>query len=338
MTAVVVNYNGGAMNIECIRSLLCAGELEIVLVDNGSTDGSAESVESEFGSRAIVIRTGQNLGFARGCNIGARRASGDYLLFFNNDATANGGMTANLLEVFRTDPTIGVAGPAVLEAGSRIVQSTGYSVDRWGFPEDATSGLAYDRLPSAPTREAFYVSGCALMVPHALFDELGGFDEGMFMFAEDVDLCWRAWLAGKRVVTVRGACCEHIGGATVATAARAGTYRASAFRVAEREKNTMRMMLANLGSAGLLHYVLLRVPVLIFEALAAFVLGRTWLAGAYSAALCGAVKRLPDTLRRRRSVQGARRVPDSAITRLWSRHYAKAGLMKRRGIPARTPD
>jgi GT2 family glycosyltransferase len=334
-SAVVVNYNGGDFNFTCIDSLLRDPHIEVIVVDNASVDGSPDAIARRYGDRVALVRMTENTGFARGCNAGAAIASGPFLLFFNNDAVANPGMADTLRGALEDDPEIGVVGPVVLDARDPdVIQYTGPTIDRWGFTYDSTTGARADSLPPQRVRECFYISGCALMIRASLFHELGGFDAGMFMFCEDVDLCWRARLAGLRVATIRDASCFHTGGGTAPIGKIGGVYRTSDFRIREREKNTLRLMAVNLGTANLLKYVTFYYPFWIAEAVAGLALGRYWVVKAYLAAFWCAMVQLPDTLRRRRTVQRSRRTPDKSILALWSPRYEKLRFIRRVGLPS----
>lgn len=332
--AILVNFNGGDLNYPCIESLLSQENTEVIVVDNASSDGSADAIEKRYAGRVSILRMPTNVGFARACNAGAVRTNAEFLLFFNNDAVAHAGMVADLRQVLTAHADIGIVGPVVLDARNpAMVQSTGGTIDSWGFPVDTTADLPLEKLPPEQLRDTFYVSGCALMISALNFGRLGGFDAGMFMFCEDVDLCWRLQLLDLRVVTVRTASCEHIGGGTATVGRQAGAYRTSEFRVVEREKNAFRMMLTNLNGANATQYLLLRYPFLIVEAAAALLTGKPWVSKAYLRSIAEAMRLLPDTLHRRSQVQRTRCVPDSAITRKWSPRYEKLHFIRRVGLP-----
>ncbi|MHB8703211.1 MAG: glycosyltransferase family 2 protein [Candidatus Tyrphobacter sp.] len=340
--AIVVNYNGGAANLACVESLL--GQVdEIVVVDNGSSDGSLEMLQERFGDRARFMAMGKNVGLSRARNAGAFATSSSYLLFFDNDAVARAGMVAALQRVVEQHPEIGIVAPVVLDAHSpEIVQTTGLTIDRWGFPVDATTGLRVAELPACDLRPAFFVQGCALMIRAALFGQLHGYDDGIFFGGEDVDICWRTWLAGSTVASVRDASCVHRGASTLGFAVegsyytpalRSGSYVTSTDRIANRESNAFRMMIVNLNTLNVAIYLLAFFPMLAFEAMLSLCAGRWSIAVAYLATFGRIVAHLPDTLRRRRRIQRTRRVPDRAVMQMWSRGYEKLAFLRRNGIP-----
>jgi GT2 family glycosyltransferase len=335
--AIVLNFNGGAATLECVASLLDEVE-SIVVVDNGSTDGSAEAIERRFGERVRVEKLGSNRGISIARNIGVKAADAQYLLFVDADATVSPGTTAALRAAFDDDARIAVAGPVILDAHrDEIVQTTGGTIDRWGFPIDATNGLRARDLSSEGVRDAFYVSACTMMIAARTFARLRGFDEGMFFACEDVDICWRSWLAGYRVVSVRNAFVRHMGGSSLAftvrgslytPALRDGGYQTSWSRIVAREANAFRMMVANLAL-----YLCAWLPVVVAETIAFFAIGRWRIAAAYLAALARIARALPSTLRHRRAVQATRARSDRAITRMWSRGYEKFAFLRRNGVP-----
>lgn len=335
VTAILVNYRRADLTACAVESLLQqTRSTEIVVVDNAPLDSSCAQLMAGLSPRIRVIESPENLGFARACNLAAHHNSGDYLLFFNNDARADVHLVERLLEVFALQPDAGIVGSTVLDwdAPSRI-QSFAATLDKWGFPADPMIGRDASELPPGPA-PAFYIPGCALMIQRALFQRIGGFDPGMFMFVEDVDLCWRVALLGRRVLAAPAARCWHEGGATAA-AGRGddGAYETSAERIRLREQNTMRMMVVNLGAAALLRYAALALPALIAETCIALVLGKREIAGAYVRAVRGFLASFGETLQRRATVQRMRCCRDNAVLRLWSHRYEKLHFLFRVGVP-----
>jgi GT2 family glycosyltransferase len=340
--AIVVNYNGGAANLACVESLLGQAD-EIVVVDNGSSDGSLEMLQERFGDRARYMAMGKNVGLAPARNAGGFSTAAPYLLFCDNDTVAGDTMVAAMRQALERNPEIGIAGPVVLDARSPgIVQTTGLTIDRWGFPVDLTTGLPVAELAPYDVRQTFFVQGCALMIRAALFGQLHGYDDGIFFGCEDVDICWRTWLTGSRVASVRDASCVHRGASTLGfpvegsyytPALRSGSYVTSIDRIADRESNAFRMMIVNLNPLNVAIYLLAFFPMLAFEAAFSLCAGRWSIAVAYLATFGRIVAHLPDTLRRRRRIQRTRRVPDRAVMQMWSRRYEKLAFLRRNGIP-----
>ncbi len=208
-SVIIVNYNGGARLKQCLRSLLMGFDPsdEIILVDNASTDGSAEEVEQTFpGVR--VIRSATNHGFGAGNNLGVRHASGKYLAFLNPDTVVEPGWLTALIQALEADPQVGLATskilllsePGRINACGNDVHSSGLTLCR---------GLGMDRARFASSDQVGAVSGAAFAVRRELYELLGGFDEAFFMYMEDTDLSLRARLAGYHCVYTASSIVYH---------------------------------------------------------------------------------------------------------------------------------
>jgi len=164
-------------------------------------------VEQRYRS-VTLVRSGQNLGFAGGANLGSRKSAGDILVFLNNDVQ----LSRNWLKTMVS--TIQEMGPAVVGGNvffadkPFLLNHAGGMFSLLGSGYDVGFGSRYDEF-SRPAHETGYVSGAALMIPRQIFNELGGFSEDYFLYCEDVDLCWRAWLQGRRVLLQPEAVAYH---------------------------------------------------------------------------------------------------------------------------------
>jgi len=212
--AVVVNWNGGAQNQDCVASLLAQdlSESEIVFVDNGSVDGSADEVQRRFPGVAM-LRNAENLGFGEGANQGARAAlarGAETVFFVNNDVVLPPGALALLLQALARDPKLGIVGPRVLyKHDPELVWCAGGMLT-W---RQNLSTLLGHREKDGPqwrtTREVDYVAGCALLARRETLEAVGLFDAQFFAYMEDVDLCLRARRAGYGVLLVGEARAYH---------------------------------------------------------------------------------------------------------------------------------
>ncbi|WP_022884955.1 glycosyltransferase family 2 protein [Glaciibacter superstes] len=219
-TVIVVNWNGGDDTAACLRSLIGQSAegvaIDLLVVDNGSTDGSAESLERDFPS-VTMLRTGHNLGFGGAVNHALSATSGDYAVLVNNDALAEDGFVAALLAPFSTDDRIGavtarivltgrfepvsadVAGSYRRSDGSHwtrsevggveLLNSTGNIVSRSGNGQDRSWLVPVDDDNSAEEVFGFSGGGCALR--RSTLVDVGAFDDSLFMYYEDTDLAWR---------------------------------------------------------------------------------------------------------------------------------------------------
>ena len=206
LSAVIVCWNGMRHLPDCLAALWpqLPPDAELVLVDNGSTDGMPAWARATYPS-AHVIALRENIGFAGGVNAGLRAATGDLLLIINDDAFVEPGFVGALLDVMRRQPEIGAAS-AVLLFNHRpaIVASAGIRVRRDGLALDQWTGRAAADLPASP-QPIFGPSGGAAVYRRELLADVGLMEPGFFNYLEDVDLAWRAQLRGWRSVAGAGA-------------------------------------------------------------------------------------------------------------------------------------
>ena len=245
--AIVVNYRRPELTLECVASLEAAlarlGEsAELVVVDNGSGDRSAALIpERAPGARLLALD--DNRGFAGAVNAGVEASSAEWVLLLNNDATIESDAARLLLEAGRTSPRVGsVAAQMRFAATPQIVNSAGIGVDRLGVGFDRGLGEPAASHAGEPV-EVFGASGGAALLRREMLDELGGLDASFFFALEDVDLAWRARMAGWRALYVPGAVVWHHHGTT-------GRH-ASAFKHYHVGLNRVRMLAKNATSAQL---------------------------------------------------------------------------------------
>ncbi|KAA5825364.1 glycosyltransferase [Saccharopolyspora hirsuta] len=202
VSVIVVNYRGADDTVECLRALreeldYPADRLEVICVDNASGDGSAERIRSAAPEVAL-IESDRNLGFAGGCNLAARNATGQVLAFLNNDARPDRDWVRAAVAVLRAEPTVGAVASKVLDWEGRHVDFVDGGLTWFGMGYKRHAGEVDDGSHDA-ARDVLFGTGSALFVRAELFAALGGFDERFFMFYEDVDLGWRLNLRGWRV-------------------------------------------------------------------------------------------------------------------------------------------
>ena len=194
---VVVNWNGGDENLECVQSLLDQGSspTDIVFVDNGSSDGSLESVRQRFPELTYLCNE-ENLGFGDGSNQGARLAlerGADAVFFVNNDVALPKGVLARLESELESNPSCGIVGPRVLfKHDERRIWAAGGTLT---WRQNVTTLRGNGQLDGEAWRsvqDVDYVPGCALLARRDVFERVGFFDGDYFAYMEDVDLCLMA--------------------------------------------------------------------------------------------------------------------------------------------------
>jgi GT2 family glycosyltransferase len=211
VSVVIVNWDGKHHLGECLNSLRSQTfrDFEIILVDNGSQDGSPEYVQEHFREVKLVALL-KNCGFAGGNNAGIRAASGDYIALLNNDTKVDPAWLTNLLKEAEADPS-----PVGMWASKIVSYDNPGIIDNVGllmYPDGLGRGkgrLEVDRGQYDRPGEAFFPSGCAGLYRREMLNEIGLFDEAFFAYADDVDLGLRARLAGWQCVYVPSAKVYH---------------------------------------------------------------------------------------------------------------------------------
>lgn len=210
VAAIIVNYRTKGLTRAAAASVLVQPEVaEVVVVDNGSGDGSAGYLRDHLTDpRVKVVEAGHNRGFGQGVNLGAASSCAPLLLVLNSDATVMAGSVGLLVEALTADDGVGVVAPAIYAPDGRTLQPTAYGrLPRRG---DILLGR-WSRSPSDETAPE-WVSGVAMMVRRADFDGVGGFDQRFEMYFEDLDLCRRLRDGGKVARRQASATVVHIGG------------------------------------------------------------------------------------------------------------------------------
>ncbi len=215
VSVIIVSYNVRELLLNCLERLGSNGgsfPMEVILVDNASTDGTAEALadlKEKYGQWHLILNR-KNTGFARACNQGAQIAAGEYLLFLNPDTVTEPRTIERMVDHLKTHPTAGVLGPKLVYSdGSRqltcgpplsIVHSISESFRLHNLSRRLFGGSHYMSWDHESPKEVGWVSGGCLLIEKKLFEELEGFDENFFIFTEDMDLCLRARKTGKQVL------------------------------------------------------------------------------------------------------------------------------------------
>jgi GT2 family glycosyltransferase len=327
LSVVVVNWNRRDLLRECLKSLVSqtVAGFEVILVDNGSTDDSVALAEDFLGCLRFslrIIKNARNLGFCAGNNIGIAAASGSFIALLNNDAVADSGWLEQLHTAF-ADPGVGMAASKVLvyEDPSRI-DKAGHLI----YPDGQNRGRGtgeidhgqFDRL-----EEVLWPDGCAAMYRRSMLDEIGGFDEDFFAYADDAELGLRARAAGWRCLYVPAAVVRHHRGATL------GLH--SARRLELIERNRILLIVKHFPAGMLIASFAWFALRLTAGAWASFrgrgetrrfpgTSGKLFLAGCIVRANLEAVKMVPVMWRKRRAQQAARKLTSRQLRELLFRH------------------
>jgi len=227
LSVTLVNYNAGEhllRAVDSIASETASLKPEIIVVDNGSTDGSMERLGESFPTVRQIL-AGENLGFARACNLALRESSGRYVALVNPDVIVHRGSLHTLVEYLETHPDVGLVGPKILTPDGRLdFRCARRLPSLWGELCERTR--LYRRFPRSrwfaghllgswdheSQREVEALSGACMMARREVLSGVGLLDERYFMFGEDVDWCWRIARGGWKIVYLPKAVVTHVGG------------------------------------------------------------------------------------------------------------------------------
>ncbi len=228
LTIIVVSYNTREMTLDCLRSVRDQTRTahEVIVVDNASTDGSAEAIAKTFPEVRLMAET-ENRGFARANNLGAAHARGEYILLLNPDTVVIDGAVDRLLAFARTRPEAGIWGGRTVYADGTLNPTSCWgrmtlwslfcrtSGLTWLFPRsEFFNSESYGVWKRDTVRAVDIVTGCFLMLPRDLWERLEGFDPAFFMYGEEADLCLRAQACGADPHISPDACIIHHSGAS----------------------------------------------------------------------------------------------------------------------------
>ena len=307
LTVVIPNWNGERFLSTCLGSLLEQSfeDFETVLVDNGSTDGSVAFVRRNF-PEVHVLPLSENRGFSAAANAGIRASRAEYVALLNNDTETDPGWLEALVKAAEAHPEASLFASKLVDFHDRrMLDGAGDALRRSGLPYR----LGHRELDRGQYDDPAFVFGAcaaAALYRRTLFEEIGLFDEDFFAYCEDGDVSFRAQLAGHRCLYVPEAVVYHMGSASTgdkrsATAIRLGT------------RNSLSLLVKNLPLSAVPHLVLFFVSGQLARLLTAAATGTL---RAHLEGLAEAWHRLPLMLKKRREIQGNKRVSDAYIRRL----------------------
>jgi len=216
VTAIVINWNGGEVVLECIASLTRSAYpvLDVVVVDNGSVDGSPQALRQRFPT-VRVIENQKNLGYAEGANVGIRaalRQGAHYVLLLNNDLTVDSRAVGELVSIHRHNPLVGITGAKIYRRDDPTRLYCVWEVIKYHHVITHSVGeFELDRGQYDQVREVDCVCGAAMMMRREVFEQIGLFDPIYFAYHEQVDYCERTRKQGIKIVFVPSAKVWHHG-------------------------------------------------------------------------------------------------------------------------------
>lgn len=213
VSVIILSYNTEKLLRECLAAVYTKLRLlpfEVIVLDNASKDGSVAMVKKDF-PKAHIIESHENLGFAKGINIAAKKAQGEYLLFLNSDATLLDANLSEMIEILKKKAEVGIIGGNLLNKDNTTSDPYGKfylipEVFRFLF----FAKKAKEKL-TGTINEVDWISGGYMLTRRDLFEQNSGFDEHFFMYIEDMELCYRLKMADKVVYYYELAKARHVG-------------------------------------------------------------------------------------------------------------------------------
>ena len=265
VSIVIPHWNNVDVLSECLESILNTDfeNFETIVVDNASTDNSVASVRSNY-PNVKLIENDKNYGYAGGCNIGAEAASGDFLIFLNNDTVQEKDWISNLIKTINSDDKIAAVQPKILNYYDRNVfdyaGGSGGHMDIYCFPFARGRIFSFQENDEGQynnKEKCFWSSGTCFMVRRELFQKAGGFDESFFAHMEEIDLCWRLYAMGFEVWVEPDSVVYHKNALTLPMYSHKKYYL--------NHRNSLLMLL---GNYSIKNIFLIGIPRLILEKIA----------------------------------------------------------------------
>ncbi|MHA1834573.1 MAG: glycosyltransferase family 2 protein [Candidatus Baldrarchaeia archaeon] len=324
VTVLILNYNGKFHLKKCIDSVLETDypNFEIVIVDNGSTDGSVDFIRKTYPNvKAIAFE--KNFGFAEAYNRAIRKIKTEIIMLLNNDIIVDKNWLKELVKHVSDTRVASATCKMKFLNNKEIINSAGGSCDIYGVAWARGNGEKdigqYDQ-----TCEVFYVSGATMMLKKSVWRDVGPFDSRYFMYAEELDWCWRARLKGYKILYVPKSVVFH---------KWHGTSSKTPF-IYLLERNWLCNLIKNYNTTTIVQLI----PAYLLLKMLKFL----WLAFkgarneklAVPKAILWNLKNLKGTLRRRAQIQATRKVPDEQIQKLMQkRSYELSLLLKQNKHP-----
>jgi GT2 family glycosyltransferase len=241
----------------CLDAILtaagnCAQPVEVIVVENGSSDGTSELIQREYPSIELVALA-ENRGFAGGVQEALMHCRGEWVALVNNDATLDPHALLHMVHAAEQDARIGSVNPQLrFEHNPEVLNSAGLEIDQLGIVWPRLVGEPLARSEGEPT-EIFGVEGCVALYRRAMLDDIQGFDASFFMYMEDADVAWRARMKGWRSVYAPAAVAYHHHSTTARHGSDFKYYLVGRNRVRLLAKNATRGLLLRRGLAMLLY-------------------------------------------------------------------------------------
>lgn len=322
VSIIVLNFNGVNFLKKCLPTIFrqTYPHIETIVVDNNSTDESLKYLDTV--KNIQVIKNKKNLGYAEANNKAAQKATGEFVLFLNNDTELFPDLIQKLVDSYKDKSLIA---PAQIPTWNKKIKGfAGGGMDIFGYPYTMDDG----------STKVSYVDGAAFFMKRNDFISIGMFDEKLFIFQEDIDLSWRAQLYGYRIISCWDAKLYHYSGGTVLGGGKKEVrYASSYFRRYLNEKNVVRNILKNYSTFFLIVILPTLLALHAFELIFLLLMGKIKVVQCYINAYVWNIRNIKDTLQFRKKIQEGRVVSDKIFFRRMYFAYSKLTAFKNVGLP-----
>ncbi|MBL7058360.1 glycosyltransferase family 2 protein [Patescibacteria group bacterium] len=314
VSIIIINWNGIKLLERFISSIdeIDYGNLEIIFVDNNSTDNSIEYIKT-YHPHFNIIKSQSNLGTSGGSNFGALHARGKYIFFTGNDMIYNRDLITCMVAPMEADNSIGATACKVLlltDDGQKtnIIDTVGAQLDIFGFG----SGRGYrqeDNKQFDEDQDIFFAYGCSILVRRDLFNQVNGYDDNMFSLTDDIDLCWRIQLLNKRIRCTPKGFLHHRSSSTLGV-----TFNRSQTRYMS-ERHNLRMLLKNYSLFAFILIMPVYFLILMMEFIFYLVIARFSMSFSLAKAIWWNMLNIKSTITQRVYIQQTRTISDFDILR-----------------------
>ncbi|KJR40273.1 Glycosyl transferase, family 2 domain protein, partial [Candidatus Magnetoovum chiemensis] len=305
---IIVNYNGINFLDTCLKSLFntAYSNFHVIVVDNGSTDGSKELLKKNYPSVELISNK-KNLGFGTACTIGVQAGQAEFIAFLNNDTEVDTNWLKPLVDALRQDNnTAAVCSKLLFMHNRNVINSAGGGMNYLAFGYDIGMFQA-DNGKFNEDKEVFFPCAASCLVRRDAFDEVGGFDSKFFMYHEDVDLGWRLRLKGYRIKYIPQSIVYHAFGGTSLKVS------SMAFRNNLGYRHAMRSILKNYELSNILKIL----PLFLSIGIKTGIKDHSF---KITNSLLWNLRNLPNTLAQRRFIQENRKISDKVLSfHIWQK-------------------
>lgn len=314
VSVVIVNWNAREHLRGCLKSIIKSdySKLEIIIVDNASTDGGIDYISKIFGPDSFrIIRNKKNFGPARAASQGIKKAKGKYISILANDVKVHRACFKEIVKTMESDTKIGVCqAKLLLMDNPKVFDHAGEYLTPFGFLYNRIAGREKDTGQFDQVEEIFSGKGTALTIRAETINKAGSYDEDYFMYLEETDFCWRVWLQGYKVVFVPKAIIYHDTGTATKSLSKRGRRMLVKYY---GTRNYITTLIKNLGPLWLVK--MLPLHILLWLGIAVFFILKLRVGEAFYIlkGIGWNLFNLRKIIRKRKLVQTARGVKDDKI-------------------------